>query len=379
MESDRLREPRSLALDACRGIAVIMVIISHLGLFRIFPSLPETVRLTQEMGIFGVDLFYVLSGFFITQAVLRPTHWDPRRFAIARITRIYPAYLVSIAAYLVPILYVQGIGTELVAKTMLHVTMLHNFLPRTNSYLNTAYWTLGVEFPYYMAMLAMAVFLREQKLFVQIVIGMIAISILWRTAVFITIAGEYRFWVLTQLPGALDAFALGGIVARLHLSERLNARLSRWRWGLICVGVLCALACLGYFALHSFEFWTVPLGAMLWRTALALSFALIVAGCANTRNSRALALTGLPWVGKISYSLYLFHGLAIGAIIALSARWNWRLELGATLLLMAVISWLSWRFVETRFHRSLTTMTPVGPAESRPTGQSAVKPSIPAA
>ena len=344
--------PRSQALDACRGIAVLMVVLCHLPLSPLFDEMPVGLQRAQEAGAFGVDLFYVLSGYFIAAAVLRPPQWDPARFAVARITRIYPAYLVAIAAYLVPLVIARGVSAEMFANTMLHVTMLHNFLPRTNAYLNTVFWTLGVEFPFYLLMLALAPFLRERGWFRVIAATMIGIAILWRTVVFIEIEGEYRYWVLSQLPGALDAFALGAIVASL-MHGAAAATIARWRWVLLGSGAVLSGAALGYCAQFPAErFWMLPFGAMLWRSGLAIAFALVVAGCCTMPAGRLLARTGLPWIGKVSYSIYLFHPLVIGTVTATSPTLDWPAKLALMGIGIVLVGWASWRFVESRFHRS---------------------------
>jgi len=342
---------RSAALDACRGAAVLAVIVLHLGHFGVFPPLPGAWRNVPDMGMFGVDLFYVLSGFFITQAILRPATWDPRRFLMARVTRIYPAYLVALFLSVAAILYTRGIDAALVVKVMLHLLMLHNFMPGANSAINGVFWTLGVEFPYYVLMLAIAPFLRERQAFWFISLTMLAVSVLWRTGAFLWVGAEGRYFVATQLPGAIDAFAVGGIAAALHLRPDLHRLLAQWRWAVLGAGLAALALCLAYFYRHSGDYWRDPASAMLWRSGFAIASAVIVLACAKMHDSPALARTSLPWIGKISFSLYLFHMPAIELTKRYPVASGWPYDLAEALVIMFVASWLCWRFVEIRFHR----------------------------
>ena len=74
----------------------------------------------------GVDLFYVLSGFFISLAVLRTKDWDPVRFARSRLTRILPAYYISMLFVLVFIEFHMLTNARGWTVIGLHVFMLHH-------------------------------------------------------------------------------------------------------------------------------------------------------------------------------------------------------------------------------------------------------------
>jgi peptidoglycan/LPS O-acetylase OafA/YrhL len=345
---------RSMALDACRGVAVLAVIVFHLRTFEIIPIPPDPFAVWPMCGMFGVDLFYVLSGFFITQSVLRPATWNPGDFLKARVTRIYPAYLLSLLVALFGKIWSGELATDsyLVANVLLHVSMLHNLLPGVTSSINGVYWTLGVEFPYYLLMLALAPFLRESRKFWNVSYALLTLSVVWRASVFLFIPAAERFFPATQLPGALDAFALGGIAAMLDLSATSSQRIKQYRWPLFIAGVTCTVLCLRYFAYHFNDFWSDGRSVILWRSGLEVSLALVVIGCARMAGGKALSWSGLPWLGKISFSLYLYHYLAILLTNALAAGQAWQAKLVMTTAITLLVSWASWRFVEMRFHRS---------------------------
>ncbi|RYH57387.1 MAG: acyltransferase, partial [Alcaligenaceae bacterium] len=215
-------------LDALRGLAVALVLIYHLHEYvpLLWPGLSafgETGSVSRAMGFLwiGVDLFYVLSGFFIGMAVLRPSEWRPLAFIKSRLTRILPAYYVSlivIVALLEPALANQLKGW---VNIVMHVLMLHSLQEWTMFSINGPYWTLGVEFGFYVAMLALAPALRLRHGWLVLVL-MFAVCYVWRANLLVGIAPEQRFFWGVQLFGALDEFALGIAVAMAHQRGLFN-------------------------------------------------------------------------------------------------------------------------------------------------------------
>ncbi len=343
---------RSLALDALRGVAILMVMIMHFGEAKLFPMFPQPYVMVPALGMFGVDLFYVLSGFFITRAILVPLNWDPYRFFRARVTRIYPAFLVALALFILVQIFSSEINQKYVAAVLLHVLMLHNLFPGASTMVNGPFWTLGVEFPYYLFMLAVGPFLKDEKYFWRISIGMVLLSIVWRFAVFNFQVSEFsRFFAATQLPGVLDSFAMGGISAAITLDQRLNRLVERFKWPLFAIGLFFSFLSLWYVSRHVGQYWVYPRTAIFWRTGLAISFAIVVVACYNMRDASALRFTLLPWFGKISFSLYIYHYLPITMVNLYLTDYFWFAKLCVALAVGLAVSWLSWKLVETRFHR----------------------------
>ncbi len=346
---------RSIALDACRGMAVFAVTAYHMSGFGLLPaSSPFDGWLA--CGMFGVDFFYVLSGFFITQAVLGPRVWDPGNFLRARVSRIYPAYIGSLLIVLVfKFLTGHAFGIVMLINVLLHLTMLHNIVPGVGDSLNGVYWTLGVEFPFYMLMLALAPLLRSsRRAFWLASLGMVGLCLLWRESIYLFLSpvGLARFFAATQLPGALDAFAMGGIAAALHRNQALQERLGKLRWLILACGLFWMVFCLRYFISHAGYYWEDWLSVVLWRGCFAIGCAIVTLACAKMRNTHAMRYSGLPWLGKISFSLYLYHVLVMVFVNRVFAGEGWQFRLALSLTIMLAASWASWRFVETRFHRT---------------------------
>lgn len=102
-ESDKALAPRIEVLDGLRGLAIALVLACHRQEYirQLWPNTSAfgasgfAEKLVLNLWI-GVDLFYVLSGFFIANAVLRLATFEPLHFVRGRLTTILPAYYLAL-------------------------------------------------------------------------------------------------------------------------------------------------------------------------------------------------------------------------------------------------------------------------------------------
>jgi peptidoglycan/LPS O-acetylase OafA/YrhL len=309
------------ALDALRALAALAVVGLHLhalgGVFQNFPLL----ACLAPLGMFGVDLFYVLSGYFILGAVLRPVRWSAREFCIHRVRRIVPAYYASIILVLVGLYGAQAAGagffTPALAEDLLrHASFTHNLSAASHGSLNGVYWTLGVEMSFYAVMLLAAPALRARNALMWVIGGFVVCAWLWRAGVFMLAPHDpwVRYFWATQLPGALDTFAAGMVLAAVqHHRPEVLARMSGVSERVVLTAmVTVATAILFAYVLPLREqYWAVWGAAVFWRSGLAIAFGtgLLVFVLLPRQGlaERLLRISGLAYLGKISYSIYLFH------------------------------------------------------------------------
>lgn len=360
---------RLTVLDGLRGLAVALVVILHLHAYvpRLWDghtAFGESSLLGRTMSQFwiGVDLFFVLSGFFIGLAVLRPAQWNPWAFAKSRLTRIMPAYYVSMLV--VVLLLERDLLTHMQgwANIGLHVLMLHSMQRWAFFGINGPYWTLGIEFAFYLWMLAFAPLLRARQ-GGWLLLLMLLVCLCWRLGLLVGVALDQRFFFGVQLPGMLDEFAFGIAVALLYQ----RGLLQRWLptglpvgLGLAFAGTVLVMLCLRhYLSLPADSYWTHGPTVLLSRTILAFGFALLVTACLQLSDQGWLIAlvrySGLSGLGKISYSMYLYHV----PVILLLHSWGgdaitpgWGL-VATALAVMVAVSWASYRWIEKRCHPSL--------------------------
>ncbi len=130
----RLRE-----LDFLRGIAIILVIFRH----------QPPITFTGRIGLIGVDLFFVLSGFLVSGLLFKEFERfgsiSPKRFLIRRGFKIYPIYYLSYPAYLLPIVFN---GHFNMAGFLSDMTFLQNYYCAWG-WAYSASWSLAVEEHFY--------------------------------------------------------------------------------------------------------------------------------------------------------------------------------------------------------------------------------------
>lgn len=290
--------PQLRAMEGLRGLAVLLVFLVHYvsleAPWRGGAVTPLAAAL-HSMGNAGVDLFFVLSGYLIYGSLMsRQQALLP--YLRRRARRIYPVYSCVFALYLLLSWALPSESRIPAALPQAFAYLASNFLLLSGftsapPFISVA-WSLSYEMLYYLLIpLLILVFRLRQR------------SRSWR--------GRF-FAVLTLLAGGL--FAIFGGPARLLLfvagilvHEALAA--PAWRApppALAACAVLCALGCL-----------PLPLALLLKLALLACAFFLLCLCCFQARANwlaRLFCWTPLRWLGNISYSYYLIHGLALALL-----------------------------------------------------------------
>lgn len=330
-------------IDGLRAIAICTVLLYHFGLGAV------------SGGFVGVDVFFVISGFLITSIIHRELEagkFSLVRFYERRCRRILPPLFVVIAVSLVTgfllmmpadfdalaksaaaaLLFVSNIwfwryGGDYFARTVETQPLLHT-------------WSLAVEEQFYL--IFPLLFLLVHRLWPRrIPAAIIAITVLsLMLAVAVTdrrpVAAFYfspaRFWEL----GTGCILALG--VIKPPPAGRSREVLAFFALLLIVVPVVA------YDSQTTFP----GLGAV--PPVLGTALLILVNGGKLTAVGKALASPAPVWVGKISYSLYLWHWPLIAFAAYVSAGAEIGFETRAILLLVTfVLAAWSWRFVERPF------------------------------
>jgi peptidoglycan/LPS O-acetylase OafA/YrhL len=357
-------------LDVLRFFAFLSVFIFHVAdhpaEFFVARHVPLWIaRLASGLfsaGSRGVDLFFVLSAYLITELLLREKEQrgslDVKSFYVRRILRIWPLYyfFVPLAA-LVPFLNPSGaFSLRYVIPFLLLAGNWSTIIFGPTGSVAEPLWSVAVEEQFYLAWPPIVARLSPRQITIAAGVMVLLANVARLVAITMHATG-WQIWANTLTH--LDAMA-GGILLAVLLGGRI-APLSLWgRLGLMSLGA-AAIAATSYFTeLHV----AVSAAAVLvGYPVVALSCTAIVFAGVGIQ----LRAPVLQYLGKISYGLYVYHLTCIRITDRmLNFRWG-VVGIGGrglvALCMTIVVSAASYRFLETPFLKLKHRFTHV---ESRP-------------
>jgi peptidoglycan/LPS O-acetylase OafA/YrhL len=150
LEKKRQQGQRIEEIDALRGFAAVLVMLSHYTAnYDYFHQLRRSLGFNFPIGYYGVYLFFVISGFVIVLTLHRcRTGLD---FAVSRFSRIFPAYWGALLITFAALHLLRASEPPGVFQLMVNFTMLQRFFGV--QHLDLVYWTLNVELSFYCWML----------------------------------------------------------------------------------------------------------------------------------------------------------------------------------------------------------------------------------
>jgi peptidoglycan/LPS O-acetylase OafA/YrhL len=336
-------------IEGLRALAVAGVVAFHFGL----TALPG--------GFAGVDIFFVISGYLITRHLVNEIDETGRlnlwRFYARRARRLLPASLFVILATLVAGYFILSPEEQsLYSKGAMFASayMINLWLIRwsfdyfaadatNNPFIH--FWSLSVEEQFYLAwpaLLILAAWLKPGKRAVILVIGLVGLVSFAVCAWLTTVAQPWAFYFS---PLRAWEFAAGGLatLAPVTLWRQRPALSAAMAW----LGL--ALVAIAYLTFSE----DAPFPGFLALVPVAGTVLLLLAGAAGARNglSAVLALPPLQWVGKLSYSLYLWHWPVIVYAGMLTAELT-VLQRFACLALTLVLSAFTYHVIENPIRRN---------------------------
>jgi len=343
------------ALDGLRAVSILLVVVSHLGLGYVVP------------GGLGVTIFFFISGFIITRMLLSEyarygTVWVPG-FYIKRVFRLAPALIVYIAlsasafaAVGAPIPVLDVIASIFYAAN--YYILLHGMGGNAVDSPLSILWSLAVEEHFYVAFPLLLVLMRRRLgAFLAILLGVCAAVAAWRAYLVVALGTldflPQRTYIATDT--RIDSIVFGCVVSLYAFWVESQRPSSRHRRILMALGsrstlVVGALMMLGSLLYRNEEF------RQTWRysvqgIAMVPLFLHLFIFKRRDRIDGFLRSTLMVYVGKISYSLYLYHWLALTFLAQLmqgSAAWQMS---GLAIPVMLGLSVASYHLIETPIRR----------------------------
>lgn len=331
-------------IQALRGVAVLSVVFFHLLMIERKYGGSETILPEFfQFGMFGVDLFFVISG-FVMFTVSRGKFQIPKhalRFIYHRVARIYPTYwvysiLVLIVFLLKPTWVNNSQGNQ--------VNILSSFLlfPSQTLPLVMVGWTLIHEMYFYLIFFIIFLLISERHL-------VYAIFIWGMCVVLLNLNVESSAPTLAIISHPLTFEFLGGcILASIYYKKEIKIKNSI----LLMLASLSLLSAIyGYLYYNRVTGQIAPIG--WWRIVIFGIPALFMVCCLTNAERNGLVMhSSLILIGDASYSLYLSHGLTMSVIGRI-----WRifpsdnvldniLMMPILIILVLIVGFISYRVVE---------------------------------
>ena len=306
------------SIDSLRALAVLAVIIYHVDV-NYLPG-----------GFLGVDLFFVLSGYLISSLIIKEYRktgsLNLYNFYIRRARRLLPAVYFMITVGLV----VMVLFNEVLLRKS-HLDAIFGYIYSSNwwyifhklDYFDSFgaqspfkhLWSLAIEEQFYMIFPLLFLLINRKKKskdgtyklnknFLYVVLGLILVSLIAHILLF-DINNISRIYFGTDT----RAFSLlvGVVGAILYPMEKLHAKVTPQQNIMYSVVSLVSIATLITVMIYTSEYntWLYRGGFLL--VAIIGLIVIISSGKQHTLMSRLLSFKPVVFIGKISYSLYLWH------------------------------------------------------------------------
>ena len=306
------------SIDSLRALAVLAVIIYHVDV-NYLPG-----------GFLGVDLFFVLSGYLISSLIIKEYRktgsLNLYNFYIRRARRLLPAVYFMITVGLV----VMVLFNEVLLRKS-HLDAIFGYIYSSNwwyifhklDYFDSFgaqspfkhLWSLAIEEQFYMIFPLLFLLVNRKKKskdgtyklnknFLYVVLGLILVSLIAHILLF-DINNISRIYFGTDT----RAFSLlvGVVGAILYPMERLHARVTPQENMIYSVVSLVSIATLITVMIYTSEYNTLLYRGGFLLVAILGLIVIISSGKQHTLMSRLLSFKPVVFIGKISYSLYLWH------------------------------------------------------------------------
>ena len=314
---------RNYKIDVLRGISILLVLIHH---FNIPYKLHDTFlgvqvfgeslsTLIARNGNYGVTMFFVISGFLITQHTLQRSaslsNIHLKDFYIRRIARIIPCLILLV----VIVTILGGLGlkpflnqapNDIEVSYGLTVfaafTFWMNILIIENGWVNYALgvlWSLSVEEVFYLAFPILCLVLGRGKGFILLLLAVICYAPYFRSLHAREESGAYLYHYFSSF----DGIAIGCLTA--IFVQTFKGKVQHLKAMMSLVSLLM-IALYFYAPIKEVSTWGISVFAIL-------SAVLIFCFAQNPQmESQSIVAKRMVWIGQRSYEMYLFHLIILG-------------------------------------------------------------------
>ena len=340
-------------LDGWRAIAIIIVLISHAAdsIADFLRMVDVNDQINMKFGFFGVGIFFALSGFLITtQMVFNEREhgsFNIRQFYWRRCFRILPAayfYLLVVA-----LLSFAGVINVSLERWISSLLFFNNYSTAADSWYVDHFWSLAVEEHYYLLWPIVFVVSRNNKTRLIVAVALAIFIAIWRLINFKYLGGfsSHHIWSRTDI--CADAILWGAIFALIRAVPSLKRRLDRLYatpWFLRALIVMIFLLGCKFLA---FPGWW--LGELMSHAFLVIFIPMAIFGGISRSTGRFATFMEsalLRWIGRISFSLYLYQQLflVLDEGERMASPWNLLQGFPLNFVMTFCLAIVSYHFIE---------------------------------
>jgi peptidoglycan/LPS O-acetylase OafA/YrhL len=350
-----------------RAIAAFAVVFAHISSWFEFPDTIAFKALKFMMyfngthgGRFGVIFFFVLSGFLITYLMFieksKTGDFKLGKFYVRRALRIWPLYffslIVGFVIYPIVLAYTGVTHIENASWTWYSLFIanfdhIYNGFPTAN--ILGVHWSVCVEEQFYLLWPLVFIASGSSRRFPLVCVGIILSSEIFHALVGSKVhGGDYHFISCVRY------LSIGGLLAWFAFNHRFKleeflAKISKQKTRIIYI------ACISIMLLEIPITMVFPGYKKLYHLIPMLFFTFVIAEQNFGKNSffKISTVPLLSWLGKISYSIYLLHMVAINMIFLLFANSGDFVVVKAisAVILTVILAHLSYKYIESPFLR----------------------------
>ncbi|HEX7903227.1 MAG TPA: acyltransferase [Chitinophagaceae bacterium] len=290
-------------LDGLRGISCLIVVLTHnFGFSNFF-----------EFGWLGVDLFFVISGFLITNVLLNSLDTENylKNFYLRRFLRIFPLYYLMLALFIfiLPAFKYFDEHLRYYSENQLWFWLyfqnwlfIFNF-PTEAKHL-THFWSLAVEEQFYLLWPLIILWLRTPKKLISFILLVLISLFFIRSYVWYLHIEGFNYTVFYRFT-RIDGICIGCLLA---LYYKVNKNFISNNMALLTI--LLALLNFIFYFLNKQNNFDFPYLAYIGYTTFSAMLGLLVNEIIRGNKSWFFSFFSFPpfrFIGKISYGLYVYH------------------------------------------------------------------------
>ena len=298
---------RVYSIDYLRGVLAFVIMVYYFSLWQQVIT-PEASSFLTRFSLYGVSLFFIISGFSLTITYLSKfndmNYHKLFIFYMKRVARIYPLFWLIIFLYLT-LLYLSSKTFPNIYQIISNITLSFSFFNSYNG-LTAGSWSIGIEIVFYLFFPFLLFFLNRLKVY-----SIFSLVIFIVVSMYISAYHMYddmiqdEYWhIYMNLTNHIYFFLFGVLVAVIYIKRDSLFFITK---RIVVFSMLITLVLILYYPVDGYVV------HLLWKenrflfSLLSFILFILVVMYNFHLNERNFLNKGLNYFGEISYTIYLLH------------------------------------------------------------------------